>query len=70
MWASRWSDEVYDIDTVVFFTSDGVEWGATMIDGTYLVDAIVGVNEILVFGEQPALVNTGSPQPVFVATAG
>ncbi len=70
VWASRWAGEAYDVDTVVFFTSDGVEWGATMIDGTFLVDAIVGVDEILVFGEQPALVNTGTPQPVFVATAG
>jgi hypothetical protein len=71
VWASRWADNGdYDVDTVVFFTSDGVEWGATVLEGTYLVDAIVGDDEILAFGEQPALVNTGTPQPVFVATAG
>lgn len=71
VWATLWNFEgTYEVDSVVFFSSDGVQWGATALPGQYVVDAIVGDNDVLIFGENPQLVNTDTPQPVLVGTAG
>ena len=71
VWATLWNFEgTYEVDSVAFFSSDGVQWGATALPGQYVVDAIVGDNDVLIFGENPQLVNTDTPQPVLVGTAG
>ncbi|MGI9605037.1 MAG: hypothetical protein ACR2P0_02745 [Acidimicrobiales bacterium] len=63
-WAVNW-DVPDERNTIVLYSPDGVAWGATLLEGIEVVDMIVGADGVMAFGQNPELVNTGTPQPVF-----
>ncbi len=77
-WAARWNetgelnpvDFVPDIDTVVFFSQDGINWTATELEGLDVSHVSVGTDSVMVFAADPFKANDAEAnQPVLLGRA-
>lgn len=69
--ASKWEDggNYGRVDSIVFFSSDGLSFGATPLEGLGVGSVMVGVNGVVVFADNVELANSDTPQPVLFGTA-
>lgn len=70
-WAIRWQ-EVEDggqpYDSIVLYSPDGVDWGATAVPDVEVVDVIVGDEEVVLFLNDPDRPD-GAAQPIMIGRA-
>ncbi len=72
-WAATWAEapnDGYTVSSVVFFSPDGVTWGATELPDSDITSVLVGESSVMVFGSNPALANSENPQPVLLGRVG
>ena len=62
------NDIGYNVNSLVLYSADGVNWGATALDGLSINDIEVGTDDVLIFTSDPRLVNSGEPQPLLLGT--
>lgn len=70
-WAVKWQDtngNGQPYDSIVLYSPDGVEWGATDVPDVEVVDVIVGDQEVVLFLNDPDR-DEGVAQPIMLGRA-
>ena len=69
--ALEWEDvgEYGQANSIVLFSSDGMSFGTTPLDGMAVSSVMVGSDGVVVFANDMDLANSDTPQPVLFGTA-